>query len=480
MRSIRFLIIGALLFLSACGGSEQKSSTIPQPGVSPVITVTVARTAPTANPKVTAIKPTPPASPRSSTPTPTEDSLSITSNPQINKIIRSVSEIRGLKPLAPISLDYMTREQLRAKLEKDINKDYPPSEAEADERVLREFGLISGDLDLHKLYLDLYTEQIGGFYDPETKELYVVSEGNKLNALEELIYAHEVTHALQDQHFHLNPLLKKYEDKDDDAYLAVTSLVEGDARTVEREYLTRYPALIGRIQDEITQSDISSEKLSSAPPIISETLLFPYEAGATFVAVLMREGGLAAVNKAFRDPPTSTEQIIHPERYINRDNPTLVDLPDLSPTLGKGWKKLEENLFGEFQTRVLLDGQIDDLTARKAAAGWDGDEFALWTNGDQEVLVWKSVWDSESDANEFVSAMISYDESRFNARYQRSEDNYILEAHDKTVVISQEGTRVNYVIAPNLDTAQKVLAKLAGDTNVNYIGLGNKMFIPQP
>jgi len=480
LRSIRFLIIGALLFLSACGGSEETSPTTPRSEVSPVITVTVSKATPTVSPMDGAVNPTPTASPRSSTSTPTRESLSVTSNPQINEIVRSVSEIRGLRPLAPISLDYMTREQLREKLEKDINKDYPTSEAEADERVLKEFGLISGDIDLHKLYLDLYTEQIGGFYDPETKELYVVSEGNKLDALEELIYAHEVTHALQDQHFHLNPLLKKYEDKDDDAYLAVTSLVEGDARTVEREYLMRHPALIGRIQDEITQSDISSEKLSSAPPIISETLLFPYEAGATFVAVLMREGGLVAVNKAFKDPPTSTEQIIHPERYINRDNPTLVDLPDLSQSLGKGWKKLEENLFGEFQTRVLLDGQIDDLTARKAAAGWDGDEFALWTNGDQEVLVWKSVWDSESDAKEFVSAMISYDESRFNARYQQSGANYVLETRDKTVVISQEGAWVNYVIAPNLDKAQRVLAKLEGDISINYIGLGNRQSIPQP
>ncbi len=379
---------------------------------------------------------------------------------EFDRIAQDVAKIRGLEIREDIREDYLTREQLRERLRKQLDEEYKPADAMADQRVLSAFGLIPTDLDLRALYLDLYTEQIAGFYDTETEDMYVISTGKQLNALGELTYAHEVTHALQDQHYDLDRLSKPYENENDDTLLAITSLIEGDAVALQNGYLISKPALIGRIQDAFEEEQVSSEKLGNAPPIISESLLFPYDAGARFVTSLRRNGAWQAVDAAYKDPPKSTEQILHPEKYTDRDDPTAVTVPDLGAALGDGWAKLETNLFGEFQTRVLLEGQLDDAVARDAAEGWDGDQFVLWGKGEEDVVVWQTVWDSEEDAEQFTDALRDYDEARFDASFDDVGGTLTLSRDGQVAKIRREGTRVSYALGPSEDVATKVLGAL--------------------
>ncbi len=458
------LLIAALL-LAGCGGRGDSTPTsTPTTEAAPMQEVET----PTSEPEVEITSPATPEEPTdeaTATAEPTAEAapteVTTTEDPEVDAIVQDVARLRGLEVKAPIELRYKTKEQLRKELLEYVNEEYPRSEARADERVFTAFGLIDEDTDLRKLFVDLYTEQIAGSYDPETDELYVIKSGGELTAVEELTYAHEIVHALQDQHFDLEALSEPYEDKNDDASVAISSLVEGDAVLFQfRDYAREKPELLAGYLEAVGQKDFPV--LQGAPPIIASTLLFPYEAGANFVMALQNQGGWEAVDAAYEDPPTSTEQILHPDRYLDRDEPTDLKLPDISSALGPGWKKLEQNLFGEFQTRILLEGEGRVEQARAAAEGWDADWFALWANGDQEVVVWQSAWDSEEDAQEFARALRAYDEARFEAPYAEQGDALLLSgAAERAAMIQADGTRVSYVLAPTPELAKKVMETLA-------------------
>ena len=379
---------------------------------------------------------------------------------ELDEITKRTADIRKLELKTEIKDDYLTREQLRARLTADLNEEYPPALAEQDELFLKALGLLPPDADLRKTLLDLYTEQIAGFYDPATDEMYLVSQGGELGALEELTYAHEVVHALQDQNFDLEKLIDENKENDD-ADLATRALVEGDATVLQYAYLIANPALLSQIREGLSGALPDSPLLDAAPPIISQTLLFSYQEGQIFASRLWREAGWAGVNAAYRRLPASTEQILHPEKYDARDEPKPVRIADLAPTLGAGWKKGIENTMGEFQTRVLLAGgdSQNGQTAETAAAGWGGDRYAMWTSGQDEVIVWRSVWDSENDASEFVAALRSYDEGRSKAIYSKQGDGATVTTGEWSARILQSGANTTYVIAPNAELANKAAAQ---------------------
>ncbi len=475
------LLVMALV-LTACSSGEPD----PTPPASPTTEEQASSIAPTAaptdEPRAAPIDPTPkPTSEAEDVPTPVEATAPVVApsptpaaarpsptrtaeDSAFDEIAQDAARLRGLRIRSEIEEDYLSREQLRERLEKQIEEDLKPGDIEADERLLQIFGLAPEGLDLQELYVDLYSGQISGLYDPETESINVVSSGRKLNALGELTYAHEVTHALQDQHYDLEKLYDRAEKQNDDALLAVQSLVEGDASVLSYgDYLRANPELSSKIKDALAEEQAAAQLPPNVPPIIQETLVFPYDEGAIFVVTV--RGGLGSdwdqVDAAYKDPPTSTEQILHPEeKYLQRDEPTAVKPPDLGPALGSGWKKLEENLFGEFQTRVLLEGELDSEDAEAAAAGWDGDGFALWSKGEQDLVAWQSVWDSTDDAEQFAAALREYDEARFDAQYEEQDGQYSLSTGEQVALIRQDGERVHYVLAPTEDLATKALATL--------------------
>ena len=337
-----------------------------------------------------------------------------------------------------VKRDVTKREQLKAMLLKEFEEDQTPEEFRANEMAMKAFGLVPRTLDLKSLLVQVYSEEIAAFYDPKTKTMHLIEEPEaktkaKPTFLERLfgktggfdkdenktVIAHELTHALADQHYDLDKLQKEAK-HDDDRSLAVSALIEGEATL----------AMMGAGMDDWDGSKIvkmpsgdldrglslispfismlgGGKTLRSAPPIISEWMIFPYFRGMVFCAALANEGGWKAVDEAYKNPPVSTEQILHPEKYRTKlDLPTIIDLGELKP--GASWKELGRNVLGELQTSVMLG-----RAGPKAAAGWDGDRYAVFEGPAEKLgLVWFSTWDSEDDAREFARAYTRYQTKR--------------------------------------------------------------------
>lgn len=336
----------------------------------------------------------------------------------MDTIEEQVVALRGLQPARPVERALITQGQLYERIQQDFEEDSSPEEARDYALTLAAFDFLDPEIDMYNLLLRLYTEQIAGFYDPEIEQIYVISDLGLMGQTERLLYAHEFTHALQDQHFDLEALGLRddAEDEYDSEYLsAVQALVEGDARLIEQQFLqTHYSASDWvEFMQEASQMDMSV--LYSVPDILRQSLFFPYEHGQAFVEALYEEGGWATVDAAYADPPRSTEHILHPSRYRAGDAPQLVSLPPLTDTLGAGWRQVDEDILGEFFTRYYLAQQIPEEEAQVAAEGWGGDRYAVHYHQADETLVLAlhTVWDTPADAEEFVDAYVAYAEGRF-------------------------------------------------------------------
>jgi hypothetical protein len=337
-----------------------------------------------------------------------------------------------------VKRDVTKREQLKATLLKEFEEDMTPEEFRANEMAMKAFGLVPRTLDLKPLLVQVYSEEIAAFYDPKTKTMHLIEEPESKSKAQptfferllgkkpgfdkdenKTVIAHELTHALSDQHYDLDALHKSSK-HDDDRSLAVSALIEGEATLAmmgaqmedwDGSKITKLPADdldrgLSFISPFLTMMG-AGKSLRQAPPIISESMLFPYLRGMVFCAKLTNQGGWKAVDEAYKNPPVSTEQILHPEKYkIKLDLPMIVDLGELKP--GAGWKELGRNVLGELQTSIMLGKQ-----GPKAAAGWDGDRYAVFEGREGKLgLVWLSTWDSEDDARELVRAYTPYQTKR--------------------------------------------------------------------
>jgi hypothetical protein len=266
--------------------------------------------------------------------------------------------------------------------------------------VLKLLGLIEPDVDLREVSGSVFGEGVAGYYDPRSKRLRIVS-GTTPDALSEMVLAHELTHALEDQRFGLS----LEEGESDDAALARLALVEGSATLVMQQYLLRH------IGAEQALSGVLGSALQTGPELpkfLEDQLIFPYLSGLTFVQALQAQSGGSwkLVDLADRvRVPESTEQILHPQKWVEVEGPLPVRL---DVDLRAGWRRVARGTWGEWQTRELLDSNADE-----AAAGWGGDRYELWQRGscgappcrENDVLVMKWRWDSERDADEFETAL---------------------------------------------------------------------------
>ena len=344
--------------------------------------------------------------PASAAPTPVVDPKTVYAS-----IEEQVIGIRGLQPTAAVEPKVLDDAGIKKYVADSFAKDNPTDVIDANERLLKAFDLLPEDASLSKLYVDLLGSQVAGLYSPDDKSLYVVSRSGNLGPAEKTTFAHEFTHALQDQNFDLGTL-KLDEIGSGDRSLGRLALAEGDAVLSQSAWQTQYLSQ-AELFELIAQSanDPSSAQLLSMPAVLRDSLLFPYTTGLSFVSTLQSGGGWAAVNDAYRRPPASTEQIIHPEKYDAAEAPIGVELPnDLATRLGSGWKVALEDSFGEFQMGVWLRGNtsINAGVANQAAAGWGGDRVVVvdGPNGVWGVAL-RTVWDTVGDAAQFETAATS-------------------------------------------------------------------------
>jgi hypothetical protein len=368
----------------------------------------------------------------------------------------NVIEIRGLQPIMPVQATFLTPAELRLRLEADFEEDYSLEEARQDAIVYSAFDFLDRDFDLYNFWLDLYSEQIAGFYDTDTAEFVVISEAQQFGPSEQWTHAHEFVHALQDQHFDLGRI--KDDELDPEARLALRALAEGEATLVQLLYLDYFTeAEMAQIFAGMNQGN--DNLLQNAPRVLRAGLEFPYSAGFEFVAALYREGGFDAIDAAWADPPRSTEHILHPQRYLAGDNPIPVTLAPLTATLGAGWELLDEDVLGEFYLRQYLLQQLSSQEVDVAATGWGGDQYAVYWNEatEQLVMVLRSVWDTETDREEFAAAYGRYAAQLTGAAEQPVAGGRCWSGQE-ILCLYQEGSETLVVRAPDPTTASRVAA----------------------
>jgi hypothetical protein len=352
---------------------------------------------------------------------------------KVEEICRKVEKLRGLKFKRKVTVGVKSRKELRKFILDSFEKEFPEKKARETGRVLKKMGLIPPDCDLRKTFLDLLTSQIGGFYNPETKRLFVIKPGDEGGAasammrrvdsflkmagtsMNDLVTAHELTHALQDQHYNLLKLQLPIM-KNEDRVTALKCLFEGDAVHTQNEYMfsvlppgvrsmLKAMSRRGMGQGGMEQLSMPGSGLENVPEYLKVGLAYPYIGGPRLVSRLLKDKDISAVDALFKNPPTSTEQVLHLDRLFGgeRDEPTRIHIDKLRRLLPDGARELDRNVLGELGTRILLKQFLGAAEAKKAAAGWDGDTYAAFDVKGEIVLVWVTNWDSEEEAREFVS-----------------------------------------------------------------------------
>ena len=353
------------------------------------------------------------------------DSAALSSTDEILKV---VSRLRSLDIKQNVKSSFKTKDEIEEAVIRDLDENTPLEDFEASQKTLLKMGLIARSFRLRDYVVRLLREQVAGFYEPKTKEFYLAAW--LPIADQKRVIAHELVHALQDQHFDLRRL-EGWPKGDSDAELAAHALVEGEATLVMIEYdfeqqglrldMNKIAALTDNMIDQDGDTDSKSYPvLANAPKVLKENLQFPYLYGAGFVGAVLRNGTWKALDKTYITLPDSTEQIMHPQRFLVRDKPVKIEIPDLSQTLGPSWRKADADVNGEFGYLVALAEFIPKRTARAAAEGWGGDRYALYENKSTGglVLVQFTTWDTEKDAEEFFDAYSARTEKRYKLARQ--------------------------------------------------------------
>ena len=366
-------------------------------------------------------------------------------------ILEQTSEIRELPILRPVKSGAQSRTEIERMIIKNQREQTTPAEMHATQLVLKKLGLVPADFQYAPFIVKLLTEQVAGYYDPRVQRFYLADwielEGQKP------VMAHELAHALQDQHFNLRRF-EKWPKGDSDAELAVHSLIEGDATLAMTLYMAKNPLVALAFVRSISATNTTSEQFRQAPRALRETLLFPYEQGSEWASRIYKRGGWSLVSASFSKLPLSTEQILHPEKYLSYETPVKIDVPELRGVLGPGWKKIDADVNGEWSFYLILDQFLNSPDeSRRASAGWAGDRYALYTGpkaGDA-LLVQRTSWDTEADAREFFAAYekrtvrryshagaahrVSVDQQHESASWETSEGEVVLELRGSEVLI---------------------------------------------
>lgn len=348
---------------------------------------------------------------RPDAPTPVTDGIADAESPAdlvalMGQLLPRVERLSGLDRVGVLRMRRQARDEARRYVELRLDTEMPAERLDGVHRTYAALGLVPDTLNLRALLLDLYTEQILGYYDPRTKTLYVL-EGEDAAGLRPLL-AHELVHALQDQHVDIDELVSA--ERGNDRQTAAHAALEGHAMVVMFAVLAEEATR--RTIDPVSLPDPALDLADAlqqqrdfpvfgrAPAVIQETLLFPYVHGASFVHQIW--SAMAPMDR-YPAPldsllPESTADVLEPVRFLQQRTPP-VELQFIAP--GAGWSVVYENTLGRLETAIFLE-TLAGSGARPAADGWAGDRFLLVTDGSADVLHWVSVWQSDAAADSFM------------------------------------------------------------------------------
>jgi hypothetical protein len=306
------------------------------------------------------------------------DSATRVTPAHVARIERRVEALRGLRFRHSVPVSVVSPAQARRDGLGEQRREQPPAARRTDEELLKLLGLLPPDADLGRIAGAVYGEQVAGYYDPRRKRLALVRGAG----VDDVTLAHELTHALEDQHVDLRRLEGGPAHPDDDRATAEQALVEGTATLVMERYAARWPSAtpLGDALGGLAQVTSGTP----LPPAVLRALLFPYFAGERFVEALRRTdgGGWALVNLAeTQRPPATTAEILHPARWLRAQQSVAMAVGPSAPPRAGGWRRVAGSTLGEEDLATLLAPTSGLLRARRLTAGWEGGRYALWRRG---------------------------------------------------------------------------------------------------
>lgn len=440
---------------------------------------------------------------------PPEDAAAAPDLPDLTDIETQLTELRGLKFLKAVPSEHQSMEDWGKYLDKELDTMFPPDKVDGFMAGLVRLGMLKQPIDLGKEFKNALLSQAGAYYDPPSGTFYYLMTDMAPEFLK-TVAAHELVHALQDQHFQLGKLLENLEEEEaesvrnDDEVLAVRFLVEGEAtyvqtlwqmKTMMNSDLSANPQLeamtfqmqanldadtIIKMSKQIDagamgleDGDIAKaiEAMDTIPPYILHPLLAAYLKGAYFVMSLRHAGGWDSVAEAYRHLPATSEQVMHPDKFIKqRDNPTPMTLEAIDYLQERGWKQIDSAMHGEFYLGLLLGNfGCPAPRAARASAGWDGDLYRAYQREDGRVMfVLATTWDSEKEAQEFYKAYQSILKTKCGlpkpvAEYAANENETIYPCGteaDDTGRLALSGREVFVVEGVPADLADRIMTDL--------------------
>ncbi|MDZ4277739.1 MAG: hypothetical protein U1B78_01240, partial [Dehalococcoidia bacterium] len=333
---------------------------------------------------------------------------------RLEEIADDAADIRGLDLYDDIEQGTLTREQLKKYSEEWADHLLEDDEFNFDafNIAFRMLGMIGPEDDLLEISTTFQGSQVAGFYSYEDRSLVLVTDdAEDLSGYDETVLAHEYVHSFQDGAFDLQELMKladeEEEDKANTEYSdTLSALIEGDAEYAQMEY-----TLKAIDEDDFDAFDIPASEPGDdepIPPAFQRYFSFPYTYGSDFVSYLYDEGGWDEVDEAYEDPPSTEEQIMHPEKYLSDEDAVGISMPDFSDDLGDGWNQEADDVFGEFDVYNWLLSVLDeDGVAELGAEGWGGGRLAVYGNEEEEeraVIHMALFWDNTMEARQFYTA----------------------------------------------------------------------------
>jgi hypothetical protein len=341
-----------------------------------------------------------------------------------DEVLQQVSEITGLKLLTPVKKTLRSRDEIRAYVLREMDDEKNPAERYAEARSAEAFGLIPKGFALDDFMVDLLTEQIAGLYDPKAREFYI-ADWIPIDD-QRMVMAHELTHALQDQHFQIEAWVKAAR-PNDDAELARESVLEGSAMAAMIDFLLKGTGHsvedLPAIDPSLFAGDMSkSPKLQEAPQFLKDGMIFPYFGGLTFSTAILKSAKWNGLSAVFVKPPVSTQQIMHPALYKSGKVPVAITIPSFQKLLGPDWAKIDENVMGEFGWMEILKQFLGEAKAKPLAAAWDGDRYALYEQKQSKrlILVARLHLDSEEHTGRFFGQYSEALEKKYAAHQNES------------------------------------------------------------
>jgi len=348
----------------------------------------------------------------------------------VDSLIPDVERATGLNFRERPRPALRTKDQVRTFLLAKLGEEFPPERIRGVSEAYRLLGLIPDSLDLHGLLLDLYSEQVAGFYDPDSSALFAVEGADPAQL--RLVVAHELVHALQDQYLPLDSLLKQR--TNGDRASAAQAILEGHATIASLKVLVPDEGMIDQadfwqnFRTQIRESQATMEVFQRAPLVLREGLVFPYLYGADF----MRWWAAAHPGEPLpsaAELPSSTEQILHPERYNAGDRPVELVFADSAAT------PLHEDTLGEMELHILGTSLRGGEVITSLAAGWGGDRYRVFDAAEGTAMVWWTLWDSETSARRFRINVASRLVERGRPGYRVTADSAQIEGRPAARVV---------------------------------------------